>query len=603
VRIDFLEGFEKLPCLSELYNNHCKRYLLKTISNEGLREVIEQPARLANLDGAEVTTAILQDAQNEVGALPLVENALHVLWEQRLGNSLSSQLYMQKGGIAGLLEEQADALLTRLESTRTGGRADALELLLALTRINDEGRHTRRRLPLAEARLAAGGKKADSKRGQQVIDYLSGRVTNEGGNPSHSGSLRLITTVGDDTTEQSIDLIHETLIRARGKEKTTGKLVGYWKTLYDYIDKNRDRGFHRDQLTRQANDWQSSKGITRWFKQASWRDLKHYRALPLEKGSNDERFRRSSQRGFLYQTVLLTLLLVYAGQSYLWTLNNALPPSSMITLQQFRLMNLGLMDEHLPEMVLIKAPELPFKIGELDSEVGEEKTSWLKGIGALGQYNFGYPPVGAELVNDFKVGKYEVTYNQFDYYIWQQKTTGNELKYPAGAVRTQQRGQRPVTQVSWSDTNAYIQWLSDKTGQSYRLPTEVEWEYAARGGRNSAYFNGDEIGQNNANCDGCGSQWDNQTIAPVGSFIANGFDLHDTAGNVWEWTCSEWKTDFDGSESDCISPQEKDGRRVIRGGSWYDTAEWLRSSARFSTNTDYRNDNVGFRVYSLPRTN
>ena len=119
VRIDFLEGFEKLPCLSELYNNHCKRYLLKTISNEGLREVIEQPARLANLDVAEVTTAILQDAQNEVGALPLVENALHVLWEQRQGSRLSSQLYIQKGGIAGLLEEQADALLARLESTRT----------------------------------------------------------------------------------------------------------------------------------------------------------------------------------------------------------------------------------------------------------------------------------------------------------------------------------------------------------------------------------------------------------------------------------------------------------------------------------------------------
>ena len=603
VRIDFLEGFEKLPCLSELYNNHCKRYLLKTISNEGLREVIEQPARLANLDVAEVTTAILQDAQNEVGALPLVENALHVLWEQRQGNRLSSQLYMQKGGIAGLLEEQADALLARLESNRTGGRADALELLLALTRINDEGRHTRRRLPLAEARLAAGGKKADPKRGQQVIDYLSGRVTSEGGNPNHSGSLRLITTVGDDTAEQSVDLIHETLIRSRGKEKATGKLVGYWKTLYDYIDKNRDRGFHRDQLTRQANAWQSSKGVNRWLKQASWRDLKHYRALPLEKGSNDERFRRSSQRGFLRQTVLLALMLTYVGQSYLWTLNNGLPPSSMLTLQQFRLMNLGLLDEPLPEMVPIKAPEKRFKVGELNNEFGEMATASVKRQGFHGQQNFGYPPANAELKSDFMIGKYEVTYTQYDYYIWQQKTAGNGLKYPAGAVSTQQRGKRPVTQVSWNDTNAYIQWLSDKIGQSYRLPTEVEWEYAARGGGNSAYFNGDEIGQNNANCDGCGSLWDNQTIAPVGSFMANGFDLHDTAGNVWEWTCSEWKTDFEGSESDCTSPQEKDGRRVIRGGSWNGTTGWLRSSARDRGSTGNRDGDVGFRVYSLPRTN
>jgi hypothetical protein len=79
VRIDFLEGFEQLPRLSELYNQHCKRYLLKIISQQGLQEVIEQPARLAGLDVSEVTIAILNDARDEVGALPLVENALRVL--------------------------------------------------------------------------------------------------------------------------------------------------------------------------------------------------------------------------------------------------------------------------------------------------------------------------------------------------------------------------------------------------------------------------------------------------------------------------------------------------------------------------------------------
>ena len=602
VRIDFLEGFEKLPCLSELYNNHCKRYLLKTIGREGLREVIEQPARLANLDVTEVTAAILQDAQHEVGALPLVENALHVLWEQRQGNRLSSQLYMQKGGIAGLLEEQADALLARLEKAHSGGRADALELLLALTRINDEGRHTRRRLPLAEARLAAGGKKADPNRGQQVIDYLSGRLIPEGGNRTKTGSLRLITTVGEDKNEQFIDLIHETLIRARGKDPDTGKSVGYWKTLYDYIGKHRDRGFYRDQLSRQATDWQASKGLNRWWKLASWRDLKHYRALPLEKGTADERYRRSSQRGFWWQTTALALVLGYIGQAYLWTLNNGLPPASMLTLQQFRLMSLGLMEEPLPEMLLIKAPTQAFKVGELDKEFGEDYTPWLKQQGAHGQQNFGYPPADAELETDFMIGKYEVTYTQYDYYIWQQKTAENGLKYPAGAVSTQQRGQRPVTQVSWNEANGYLQWLSDKTGQTYRLPTEVEWEYAARGGSKTAYFNGDEIGQNKANCKDCGSQWDNQTLAPVGSFTANAYGLHDVAGNVWEWTCSEWSTEFDGREAACKPPEETDGNRVIRGGSWLTTTEWLRSSARGRFLTGNRDDSVGFRVIGLPRT-
>ncbi len=160
VRIDFLEHFEQLPCLKELYRQRlCERYLLPTVSQRGLQEAIEQPARLAGLDVSAVTTAMLNDAKNEPGALPLVENALRVLWEQRQGNRLSGELYIAKGGIAGLLEEQADALLARLDRDLPKGKADALELLLALTRINDEGRHTRRRLPLGEARLAAGRQK------------------------------------------------------------------------------------------------------------------------------------------------------------------------------------------------------------------------------------------------------------------------------------------------------------------------------------------------------------------------------------------------------------------------------------------------------------
>lgn len=272
VRIDFLEGFEQLPSLSELYNRHCKRYLLKTISQSGLREVIEQPARLAGLDVSAVTTAILQDAREEPGALPLVENALRVLWEERQGEVLSGELYAAKGGIAGLLEEQADALLRRLEH-ELNGREDALELLLALTRVNDEGRHTRRRLSLGEARLAAGGKKADVGRGQQIIDYLSGHT--EDGQRNLRGNLRLVSVLNENNEGGSergatVDLIHETLVRPKGKDAATGKLVGYWKTLYSYIEANRDRGFYRDQLKRQAEDWGERKGLGKWRKLAGW---------------------------------------------------------------------------------------------------------------------------------------------------------------------------------------------------------------------------------------------------------------------------------------------------------------------------------------------
>jgi formylglycine-generating enzyme required for sulfatase activity len=239
----------------------------------------------------------------------------------------------------------------------------------------------------------------------------------------------------------------------------------------------------------------------------------------------------------------------------------------------------------------------------LNKEFVEMATAAMKQQGVHNQQNFGYPSADAELDNDFTMGKYEVTYTQYDYYIWQQQTAENGLKYPAGAVTTQLRGQRPVTQVSWNEANGYLQWLSDQTGQAYRLPTEVEWEYAARGGSNTAYFNGDEIGQNKANCDGCGSQWDNQTLAPVGSFAANAYGLHDVAGNVWEWTCSEWSAEFDGREAACKTPEQTDGNRVIRGGSWFFPTVWLRSSARSRLTTDTRNFDVGFRVIGLPRTN
>jgi formylglycine-generating enzyme required for sulfatase activity len=594
VRIDFLEGFEQLPRLSELYNQHCKRFLLKIISQQGLQEVIEQ---LAGLDVSEVTTAILNDARDEVGALPLVENALRVLWEQRHGTRLSGGLYRDKGGIAGLLEEQADALLERLDDELPKGREDALELLLALTRINDEGRHTRRRLSVEEARLVAGGKRFDREHGQKIIDYLTGRLAPNGSNRKASGRLRLLTTVGKTEDDQSIDLIHETLIRARGKDKASGKRVGYWKTLYDYIEKNRDRGFYRDQLARQAKEWQEAKALGRWWKLAGLRDLRHYRRLRPPSGSVDAHFRRWSQRAAWLQVGLVVALTAFVGQSYWWTLDNAMPPGYMIMQQRFRLMDLGWLAEPLPELVEIRASDDEFQMGELDE-------GWVEVLKGQPRFieNFGIPSTTATIGQPFGIGKYEITYEQYDYYVWQRQGAENPPDYPNSAPGDSGRGRRAVVNVSWNDANRYLQWLSDKSAAHYRLPTEAEWEYAARAGTTTPYWWGEEMVQGQANCDGCGSNWDNKRIAPVGSFAPNAWGLYDAAGNTWEWTCSQWKQRFDGSESACVDPEDTSGQRVLRGGSWYSTAEWLRSSARGGSDTDDRNDALGFRVFRAART-
>ncbi|MGD8932597.1 MAG: SUMF1/EgtB/PvdO family nonheme iron enzyme, partial [Chromatiales bacterium] len=555
VRIDYLEGFEQLPKLSELYNSRCKRYLLKTISQEGLREAIERPAHLVQLDVSEITAAILRDAGGEVGALPLVENALHTLWEQREGRRLSGDLYARKGGIAGLLEMQADALLERLDKAVPNGKGDALELLLALTRISDQGNHSRRRLSLPAARKAAGGSKVDERHGQIIIDYLAGRPGPKAVQPQAGGSVRLLSVIhevadsdqADAVSPQGanhsyVDLIHETLIRMRGRDAVTGKRIGYWRTLYDYIDKHRDRGFYRDQLSRRAQEWQASRGLARWFRLAGWGDLLHYRHIHLAEGDPEYRYKRLSLGMAGLQAGILTLLLGFVGQAYWWTLDNGLPPGYMLTLQRFRLMNWGLLKEPLPDLVKIPAAAEEVRIGELDDAFGEMTVQVLTERGQLGLNNFGYPTAVATLSQPFEIGRTELTYEQYDYYVWQQQSEEHPPAYPQSPPNESARGQRALAYVSWNDANGYLAWLSERTGDSYRLPTEAEWEYAARAGTQTAYAlpapaGSDDIeGQGLANCADCGSPWDNRYIAPVGSFAPNTWGLYDTAGNVWEWT-------------------------------------------------------------------
>ena len=136
-------------------------------------------------------------------------------------------------------------------------------------------------------------------------------------------------------------------------------------------------------------------------------------------------------------------------------------------------------------------------------------------------------------VGSFELSKYEVTFEQYDRFT---AATGPE----AGGDEGWGRGRRPVMNVSWEDAVAYVRWLSGQTGERYRLPSEAEWEYAARAGSVTAYSWGNEIGRNRANCHGCGSQWDNRQTAPVGSFGPNGWGLHDMHGNVWEWVQDCW---------------------------------------------------------------
>ena len=161
------------------------------------------------------------------------------------------------------------------------------------------------------------------------------------------------------------------------------------------------------------------------------------------------------------------------------------------------------------------------------------------------------------------------------------------------------RGDRPVINVSWEDAQSYVTWLSRETGESYRLPSEAEWEYAARAGSAAKYSWGNHIGDNRANCDDCGSRWDDEQTAPVGAFAPNGFGLYDMHGNVIELVEDCWNSNYEGAPSDGSAWRKERwdcDKIVLRDGSWGSRPRIVRAADRASSDRDRRAGSIGFRV-------
>ena len=194
-------------------------------------------------------------------------------------------------------------------------------------------------------------------------------------------------------------------------------------------------------------------------------------------------------------------------------------------------------------------------------------------------------------VGGFLIGASEVTFADYDRFA---RATGRRLPGDFGWGRAR----RPVVDVSWGDAQAYAQWLSRQTGRHYRLPSEAEWEYAARGGTQSAYWwgVGPEVGR--AQCFDCGTTWDDgRSTVPVGSFEPNPYGLYDTAGNVLEWTADCYRPSYEGAPTDGTAwNQEPCPARVARGGAFNKPAKSMRSAARAQFAPDARVNMLGFRL-------
>jgi formylglycine-generating enzyme required for sulfatase activity len=264
-----------------------------------------------------------------------------------------------------------------------------------------------------------------------------------------------------------------------------------------------------------------------------------------------------------------------------------------------------------PEMVAVPAGS--FAMGSRKNEKGRDGNEG--------------PQHPVTIVRPFAVGKFEVTVDQFAAFV---KETGHDMgstcdvwqdgKWAERPGRSwnnpgfTQSGSHPVACVSWDDAKAYVAWLSGKTGRAYRLPTEAEWEYAARAGTTTRYhFGNDEKdlcrygngADRTARNDIAGAKsWTvlpcsdgHAYTAPVGSFPANGFGLHDVHGNVWEWTEDCWHDNYTGAPPDGSAWTTGDCKiHVLRGGSWGYPPVYLRSAVRGMIAANYRYINSGIRV-------
>jgi formylglycine-generating enzyme required for sulfatase activity len=239
-----------------------------------------------------------------------------------------------------------------------------------------------------------------------------------------------------------------------------------------------------------------------------------------------------------------------------------------------------------PDMVVVPAGE--FLMGSAESERGRSRNEGPQRKVAIGQA--------------FAMGKFEVTFAQWDACAAEGGCKHKPKDEEWG------RGKRPVINVSWHDATQFVAWLSGKTGRAYRLPTEAEWEYAARGITSASephppFSTGATINYKQANYDANFTYGEGkmglfrQKTLDVGSLPRNAFGLHDMHGNVWEWVQDCYKDSYQGAPTDGSAVALPDcGLRILRGGSWSYFPQLLRSAYRYATTPDIRLDMVGFRV-------
>ncbi|MGZ8214200.1 MAG: nSTAND1 domain-containing NTPase [Methylosarcina sp.] len=541
---------------------------LGPMNQKELRLAIEKPAeRMGRVFEDGLVEQLLNDAvKADEDSLPLLGFALHQLWEdpERGGDKIRHQAYTDMQGLEGALNLSAEQAYRSFSEPEKKIARQVMEQLVRSGRgVFDLGK--RRNLSGFPAEAAP------------VINHLIDKRL-------------LAIKKGFEEDQEKVEPAHEALIRQ-------------WKRIRNWLIDDRQFDIWRAKLG-------GAREVGEMLKDFSLVEARRWQRIKASELNKDElEFIDKSHKQSVIQQFMraasILLPLSLAGAFALWVGTEELltPKLGLYVL----LADAGVTSFIEPEMVDIPSEEeagqkdnvLSFTMGPRINEKDADKNE--------------FPPHRVTLSKPFRMSRYEITFDQYQVFAYLvEKDGGGADKHKVETLRVRDenwgRGQRPAINVSWNDALCYAQWLSKKTGAAtpYRLPTEAEWEFAARAGSESAFWWGDKVGKQRAVCDGCGSDWqgknEHRQTAEVddSAFRPNGWGLYHTSGNVWEWVQDCWHENYDSAPQDGSAWDSRNngncGRRVLRGGSWVDTPVGLRSAYRYKLNADYRYYNIGFRL-------
>jgi formylglycine-generating enzyme required for sulfatase activity len=545
-----------------------------------LREVVGRPAELlaARFETPElveiITRRTAEDSVKDVGALPLLSYTLDDMWTQMVRRGDGTLRHpAQSFELGGVLVDRANRFLAAHPGAET-----ALWRILTLrcATVREDGEPTRRRAPREEF----------SDEEWRLVGELANYPN------------RLLVTMTTEAGTYS-EVAHEAIFRR-------------WDTLREWIAAEREFLVWRTGLEAARRAWQATPQASKQdallmgvaLAQAqSWLGKRREDLPVVDRNFIDQSTERESKvraRARRAQA-LIYVLLVGIILGLIGLINRAYIEEQVNWYWTMRPYMVAQVRPH----VLSPDAERALKPGQAFRECAKDCPEMV--VVPAGEFMMGSPPTEKGRMPDedpqhrvtiarpFAVSKYDVTFNDWDACV---SVGGCPREGRAGDVDWG-RDTRPVIYVSWDDAQQYVAWLSQMTGKPYGLLSDAEFEYAARAGTQTAYPWGDDIGENNANCVGCGSRWTGSAgtwqTAPGGSFAANRFGLHDMVGNVWKWVQDCYHPNYNGAPTDGSTWTGGDcTARVIRGGSWGGGP--IRSAFRDRTSTNDRNYTLGFRV-------